>query len=242
MKDAQLLRQFKGEVAVFFSYLCLLYVTSTVFSRCFSLSLSSFPSVRTWCYLCAVGLAVWSHLKCVCTNPGFVPIAQFTTPLSALSFSATCATCHCVKPPQTHHCKTCNRCVYRMDHHCPWVNNCIGYYSQKPFLLFLIYGEGLGCFSLYELLHCESRDVMIWLALAVTGVSILFMTWVLVEQAIAVYYNLSGIDRLQQQFTRRVISTQRPLLQNLTETFGESFSLRWFFPVSLKTGPIIEDN
>jgi hypothetical protein len=26
-----------------------------------------------------------------------------------------------------------------MDHHCPWTDNCVGYYTQKPFLLFLFY-------------------------------------------------------------------------------------------------------
>lgn len=26
-----------------------------------------------------------------------------------------------------------------MDHHCPWTDNCVGYYTIKPFLLFLFY-------------------------------------------------------------------------------------------------------
>ena len=34
----------------------------------------------------------------------------------------------------------CKRCTLRLDHHCPWVGSCIGYYNQKVFFLFLLYG------------------------------------------------------------------------------------------------------
>ena len=43
-------------------------------------------------------------------------------------------------PPYVWHCSTCKRCVVYMDHHCPWINNCVGYYTQKLFFLFNLYG------------------------------------------------------------------------------------------------------
>ena len=43
-------------------------------------------------------------------------------------------------PPYVHHCSTCGKCVVYLDHHCPWVNNCVGFYTQKLFFLFNLYG------------------------------------------------------------------------------------------------------
>ena len=54
-------------------------------------------------------------------------------------FERQCDTCHSVQPPYVFHCLQCKRCVVYCDHHCPWINNCVGYYSQKPFLLFTVY-------------------------------------------------------------------------------------------------------
>jgi len=56
-----------------------------------------------------------------------------------------------------------------MDHHCPWTSKCIGYYSLKPFMLFLFYlslltTEGL-CVVGYNALYNEDKRFLIgwWL-------------------------------------------------------------------------------
>ena len=77
-----------------------------------------------------------------------------------------CTKCNCVKPPRAHHCSICERCVIRMDHHCPWVNNCVGYYTQKHFILFLIYvfnGSMHGLFMIGKTsLYCLDKNCAIF--------------------------------------------------------------------------------
>jgi len=79
-------------------------------------------------------LAIWSHLTCMLTDPGAVPLD-----IEPWEGCKMCSKCKAPKPARAHHCSICNRCVMRMDHHCPWVNNCVGARNQKHFLLFLLY-------------------------------------------------------------------------------------------------------
>lgn len=157
------------------------------------------------------GVMIWCYCKCVTTDPGYVPIASnsLSTPLdSSLSFSPLCSVCKVVKPPQTHHCKTCNRCVYRRDHHCPWINNCVGQFSQKSFVLFLVYGGAYHCLGLYILIYSvvvySDYRVIVWVTIMTAFVAGVIITWSLAYQVYNVYFNLSGVESIQRQFVRRV--------------------------------------
>lgn len=93
--------------------------------------------------------SVWSHLACMLTDPGAVPLG-----VEASEGERQCSKCKTVKPPRAHHCSICNRCIMKMDHHCPWVNNCVGARNQKHFVLFLIYVQ-LQCYAAVVLLGAQ---------------------------------------------------------------------------------------
>lgn len=131
-------------------------------------------------------LAVTSHMRCMLTDPGVVPVGF--TPSQMLGDDKggsmpMCSRCNGFKPPRAHHCSQCDRCVMKMDHHCPvrrrtclehagpaaprshsglararaqWVNNCVGANNQKHFVLFVGY---TGLLSGYALLLLGCRTV-----------------------------------------------------------------------------------
>lgn len=87
-------------------------------------------------------MSIWSHLACMLSDPGTVPLGTEPIGTEASPIPEGCKPCHkckIIKPARAHHCSICQRCVTRMDHHCPWVNNCVGLKNQKFFVLFLVY-------------------------------------------------------------------------------------------------------
>ena len=95
-------------------------------------------------------LSQWSHIRCVFTDPGSVPIdAEPLSTATEEEKEKKCEKCGSYKPPRAHHCRECNRCIVKMDHHCPyvflllfdcrWINNCVAILNTKFFLLFLVY-------------------------------------------------------------------------------------------------------
>lgn len=123
---------------------CIAYA-ALVGSNCVVLSTGYWPfghmgtNVCIALYELCFAMSIWSHLVCMLSDPGAVPIDELLDPKALPEGVRQCTKCKAVKPPRAHHCSICNRCVLKMDHHCPWVNNCVGARNQKHFVLFLLY-------------------------------------------------------------------------------------------------------
>ena len=103
-------------------------------------------------------LAMISHARTMCTDPGTVPLEYQPGALLAAergSKMPMCSRCNGFKPPRAHHCSQCDRCVMKMNHHCPWVNNCVGANNQKHFVLFCMYTMLLSGYAMV-LLACRA--------------------------------------------------------------------------------------
>ena len=128
-------------------------------------------------------LIVWSHLKCMLTDPGTIPRVHVKEQLVMIQDHMNlfltergedgrrliarpwCAKCANYKPPHTHHCSYCGCCIEDFDHHCPWMNNCIGKRNHKFFMLFLLYvGSGSGfaiVMTVIRMYNCFTVDPMV---------------------------------------------------------------------------------
>ncbi|KAM8869733.1 palmitoyltransferase ZDHHC3-A-like isoform 4-T4 [Spinachia spinachia] len=113
-------------------------------------------------------LALASHLRAMCTDPGAVPKGNATKEyIESLQLKPgqvvyKCPKCCSIKPDRAHHCSVCKRCIRKMDHHCPWVNNCVGESNQKYFVLFTMYIALVSLHSLvmvvFHFLNCFEDD------------------------------------------------------------------------------------
>ncbi|XP_059194798.1 palmitoyltransferase ZDHHC3-A-like isoform X3 [Centropristis striata] len=113
-------------------------------------------------------LALSSHLRAMCTDPGAVPKGNATKEyIESLQLKPgqvvyKCPKCCSIKPDRAHHCSVCKRCIRKMDHHCPWVNNCVGENNQKYFVLFTMYIALISLHALlmvvFHFLYCFEDD------------------------------------------------------------------------------------
>jgi len=197
--------------------------------------------------LCSVG-AVVSHCRAQFTDPGAVPKTRALPPPTGeeppKSQILECKRCRIIKPSKASHCSTCARCILKQDHHCPWVNNCVAIFNQKYFLLFLFY-TALCCFYSGVLLICRfiscTRNLRmcsisgLQAALCIINfiealVFGLFVIIMFVDQISAIWDSNYNNDNYDDDSKPRKVIGKYAALKNV---FGEGFSWRWFFPLTM---------
>ncbi|XP_029694972.1 palmitoyltransferase ZDHHC3-A isoform X4 [Takifugu rubripes] len=177
-------------------------------------------------------LALASHLRAMCTDPGAVPKGNATKEyIESLQLKPgqvvyKCPKCCSIKPDRAHHCSVCKRCIRKMDHHCPWVNNCVGENNQKYFVLFTMYIALISLHVLFmvvfHFLNCFEDDWTSLLFLIFT--SVMFGT-----QVHSICTDETGIEQLKKEERRWAKKTK---WMNMRAVFGHHFSILWFSPFS----------
>ncbi|XP_062871958.1 palmitoyltransferase ZDHHC3-like [Trichomycterus rosablanca] len=197
-------------------------------------------------------LALASHCRAMCTDPGAVPKGNATKEyIESLQLKPgqvvyKCPKCCSIKPDRAHHCSVCKRCIRKMDHHCPWVNNCVGENNQKYFVLFTMY---IALISLHALImaafhftFCFEQDwtkcssfsppatVILLILLCFEGLLFLLFTSVMFgTQLHSICTDETGIEQLKKE-ERRWLKRSRWL--NMRLVFGHPFSVAWLNPLA----------
>ncbi|XP_031441814.1 palmitoyltransferase ZDHHC3 isoform X1 [Clupea harengus] len=202
-------------------------------------------------------LALGSHFKAMCTDPGAVPKGNATKEfIESLQLKPgqvvyKCPKCCSIKPDRAHHCSVCKRCIRKMDHHCPWVNNCVGESNQKYFVLFTMYIALISLHSLimaaFHFVFCFERDwnnpphltpacstfsppatVILLILLCFEGLLFLIFTSVMFgTQVHSICSDETGIEQLKKEERRWA---KKSKWMNLKVVFGHPFSISWLSP------------
>ncbi|XP_037639579.1 palmitoyltransferase ZDHHC3-A isoform X1 [Sebastes umbrosus] len=205
-------------------------------------------------------LALASHVRAMCTDPGAVPKGNATKEyIESLQLKPgqvvyKCPKCCSIKPDRAHHCSVCKRCIRKMDHHCPWVNNCVGENNQKYFVLFTMYIAliSLHCLLMvvFHFLYCFEDDwtkcssfsppatVILLILLCFEGLLFLIFTSVMFgTQVHSICTDETGIERVKGETGRW---GKVPCWEAMEMAFGGRFSLSWCSPfagLSCKKSP-----
>ncbi|KAI3358715.1 hypothetical protein L3Q82_015121 [Scortum barcoo] len=197
-------------------------------------------------------LALASHAKAMCTDPGAVPKGNATKEfIESLQLKPgqvvyKCPKCCSIKPDRAHHCSVCKRCIKKMDHHCPWVNNCVGENNQKYFVLFTMYIALISFHALimvaFHFVFCIEEDwtkcsnfsppatVILLILLCFEGLLFLIFTAVMFgTQVHSICTDETGIEQLKKEERRWA---KKSKWMNMKVVFGHPFSIAWLSPFS----------
>jgi len=202
-------------------------------------------------------LALVSHYRTMCTDPGAVPRGTATKEaieqlgLSEGQVLYKCQKCCSTKPERAHHCSVCQRCIKKMDHHCPWVNNCVGENNQKFFVLFTMYiaiisGHAL-LMAVLHFVRCINSDWKecsstwspsvkdtpapwtIILLVCLVFESLLFSIFTLIMFGVQVQAIWNDETGIEQLKKDKKLS-KRQSWKSFRNVFGKGFSLSWLSP------------
>ncbi|KAM9496611.1 palmitoyltransferase ZDHHC3-like [Clarias gariepinus] len=199
-------------------------------------------------------LALASHARAMCTDPGAVPKGNATKEyIESLHLRPgqvvyKCPKCCSIKPDRAHHCSVCKRCIRKMDHHCPWVNNCVGENNQKYFVLFTMYIALISLHALFMVavhffFFCLEQDwgkcsrfsppttVILLVLLSLEGLLFFLFTSVMFgTQVHSICTDETGIEQLKKEERRWV---KKSKWMNLKVVFGHPFSVAWLNPLAV---------
>uniref|UniRef100_A0A673LBB9 Palmitoyltransferase n=1 Tax=Sinocyclocheilus rhinocerous TaxID=307959 RepID=A0A673LBB9_9TELE len=185
-------------------------------------------------------LALASHFRAMCTDPGAVPKGNATKEyIESLQLKPgqvvyKCPKCCSIKPDRAHHCSVCKRCIRKMDHHCPWVNNCVGENNQKYFVLFTMYISLISLHALvmvvFHFLYCFEDD---WTKCSTFSppstviLLILLCFEILFLFCFVIFTHSEGIEKLKREDHTW---EKTPSWEAIKSAFGGALSIAWLSP------------